>query len=1000
MGRIVDVNGRRWCALGLVVVLLAPAWSAFAQRARRAPARATSSAGSVVATVGTVRISRAELDARADQAVEQYKRSSGNRALPPEMTDLMRRQVVESMIRMQLLAYEADRTGLRGTPAEAEDEVRKAPVFNPGGRFDPVRYQAIKSGQRAAFDSTMAAVSRQIGARKLYSTLEARFMPSDADARAAGTRLLTRALVDHMTLKSAEFSGDYPEPREQQVAAWYAAHRGEYQRPDRATLTVAFVNSPGLPEAQRRVPGEMEAWTRRMRALTDSLAGALARGADYDAVTAGLGQRASVVVASDNFPGYWRGTPAQAAKLFDRRNRGHAIAEAIPAAEGFLLVRVDEVAPAHIAALREVAREIRTALRRDSRLHHEEHEQRALFAQARDSLAGPGWKLRYASLDTAMLALPAATEADLDHFYRAHQADYSSFDAQSGSIVVKPLAEVREDVRVRMQAERRLQLTRSTAEAILAAWSTGRRAPADEAIAAVRETPPLIPGSVIDTGLVAQALADTLWNMDTPRGTGMVRYRRGVVVWSVLDRVERVVPTFEQARPVLAARLAVRRSAEELAGAREYFARDSMRYALGNVLHFTRLAVNPPDLLTVPLTHAEVEKWRHDHLDRYSASELVTARHILIRPRDTSAAADAAARDTALALLHRAQAGEDFAELARMYSEDPATRDAGGDLGAFGRGTMLDAFEKATFALNPGDLCDHPVRTEVGYHVIKCTDHAPAFVHPLALVYSNVSGDAAREKADFIAHQRVDSLLAACPTLASLRAGAEKLGCFIGPFHFKIGNEASNPLLTGFFEQLERLKPGVGHTLPVFVKGDGYWVAWVDSITPPVAPSWEDAQIQVLPDYRRGAGRRAMEVKRVELDSLAAAGWSFDSLAALWGGPERSLDVTPARGLPGMGTSAQFDSLTFGTATGGPLPLNQPSGWLTMPNGLARIRVADRIPPPAEQLAVRAAGMRSAEFERRLRSYFADLAKRYPVQILDPRLRDVALAEPPPGMTP
>ena len=55
----------------------------------------------------------AELDARSEQALDQYKRSSGNRDLPGEMTDLMRRQVIESMIRLQLLAYEiARRRGL------------------------------------------------------------------------------------------------------------------------------------------------------------------------------------------------------------------------------------------------------------------------------------------------------------------------------------------------------------------------------------------------------------------------------------------------------------------------------------------------------------------------------------------------------------------------------------------------------------------------------------------------------------------------------------------------------------------------------------------------------------------------------------------------------------------------------------------------------------------------------------------------------------------------
>ncbi len=65
--------------------------------------------------------------------------------------------------------------------------------------------------------------------------------------------------------------------------------------------------------------------------------------------------------------------------------------------------------------------------------------------------------------------------------------------------------------------------------------------------------------------------------------------------------------------------------------------------------------------------------------------------------------------------------GEDFAELAQEYSEDKASALDGGDLGWFGGGKMIEAFEKAAFALEPGEMSE-PVKTQYGWHLIKVFD--------------------------------------------------------------------------------------------------------------------------------------------------------------------------------------------------------------------------------------------------------------------------------------
>jgi foldase protein PrsA len=80
-------------------------------------------------------------------------------------------------------------------------------------------------------------------------------------------------------------------------------------------------------------------------------------------------------------------------------------------------------------------------------------------------------------------------------------------------------------------------------------------------------------------------------------------------------------------------------------------------------------------------------------------------------------AADAQAKSKAEDVLKQINAGGDFAELAKKYSQDTSAAN-GGDLGFFGKGQMVKEFEDAAFNAQPGQVVG-PIKTQYGYHIIK-----------------------------------------------------------------------------------------------------------------------------------------------------------------------------------------------------------------------------------------------------------------------------------------
>ncbi len=105
----------------------------------------------------------------------------------------------------------------------------------------------------------------------------------------------------------------------------------------------------------------------------------------------------------------------------------------------------------------------------------------------------------------------------------------------------------------------------------------------------------------------------------------------------------------------------------------------------------------------VAVPQSDIQRYYNDNIQQYQTPERVRASHILL---NTGGKDEAAVRKQGEELLAKIKAGADFGELAKKYSEDPGSKDKGGDLDYFTRGRMVPEFEMAAFTLAPGQVSD------------------------------------------------------------------------------------------------------------------------------------------------------------------------------------------------------------------------------------------------------------------------------------------------------
>ena len=140
-----------------------------------------------------------------------------------------------------------------------------------------------------------------------------------------------------------------------------------------------------------------------------------------------------------------------------------------------------------------------------------------------------------------------------------------------------------------------------------------------------------------------------------------------------------------------------------------------------------------------------LKKFYIEHIERFKEPDQIRASHILIRiPQDADDLLVEALRHKCETISERLRRGEDFGELALLYSGDASAK-SGGDLGFFKKGELLPEFERCTFNLQTGQLSSI-VRTKIGFHIIKVTGRKEGSVIPYEEVKEKVKNQYIEEE--------------------------------------------------------------------------------------------------------------------------------------------------------------------------------------------------------------------------------------------------------------
>ena len=380
-----------------------------------------------------------------------------------------------------------------------------------------------------------------------------------------------------------------------------------------------------------------------------------------------------------------------------------------------------------------------------------------------------------------------------------------------------------------------------------------------------------------------------------------------------------------------------------------FFKKNGARYAsaVPEERKITYFAFTPSELPGgVPQpSQQEIKAYFDAHQSEYETPEQARSRHILIKvDAGADAKIDAAAKAKAEGLLKQIQGGGNFADLAKNNSDDPGSKDSGGELPFAQRGTMVPEFDKAIFTQKIGDT--QIVKSQFGYHIVQVEERKPAHAQDISEVLPTIQATLIRQKAA-AAEENYAHLLTSEAIKMGLEktAAAHKLEVVTTPPVARQGSVISalpdgSGIITRAFESKQGDPPQSAPT------GEGYAIFQVTGIQAAHAPAFADWKTHVLDDFREEQVPLLLAAKTKALAEKAKAENDLAKAAKEVGATVKTSDlVGPDGQVPDLGQVAQVAPQLLDLSVGaisGPISTER--------NGVVA-KLVDKQEPSADDIA-------------------------------------------------
>ncbi len=358
----------------------------------------------------------------------------------------------------------------------------------------------------------------------------------------------------------------------------------------------------------------------------------------------------------------------------------------------------------------------------------------------------------------------------------------------------------------------------------------------------------------------------------------------------------------------------------------EYYEDNKERFDLPETRRVRFFKFHVPDYeKKVKLNAKELADFFNETKERYMVEpEKAHLRHILIRVNGSdSEEMIEESRIRAEELAARARAGqEDFAELARTFSEDAGTKDQGGDLGEIFRGRALPQIDEAAFALLPGEVSD-PVRTQYGFHVLKLEDKTSAKFMPYYEVKDEVEESFRRTRAFALATLDANTVESMLNSGKGMQEVADETGIALYTSEFFHRQEQAVPDIPDFYQVSHHaFLLEMGETSEKISGLDDLYVIELAEIAEPHQASLEESREKIVriitPEIKK---KRARKEARAYLEELKA-GTEVKRVAREAGLSWQETGFFPraANEIPGIGYSEELKAAAFRLGPDQPWP--------------------------------------------------------------------------------